>query len=81
MVKNLPSMQDPGSIPGSGRSLGGENDNLLQYSCLERAWAIHSPWVHQKSAMTERLTLSFLALICCAVWLLIVKQVRHLQSG
>ena len=34
---------DPGSIPGSGRSSGEENDNLLQYSCLEnfvdrRAW-------------------------------------------
>ena len=24
-----------GSIPGSGRSPGGENGNLLQYSCLE----------------------------------------------
>ena len=27
--------QDPGSIPGSGRSPGEENDNPLQYSCLE----------------------------------------------
>jgi len=32
-----------GSVPGLGRSLGGENDNPLQYSCLEdpmgrRAW-------------------------------------------
>ena len=42
MVKNLPSMQetahnvgDLGSIPGSGRSLGEGNGNLLQYSCLE----------------------------------------------
>ena len=26
---------DPGSIPGSGRSPGEENGNLLQYSCLE----------------------------------------------
>ena len=26
---------DVGSIPGSGRSPGGENSNLLQYSCLE----------------------------------------------
>ena len=26
---------DPGSIPGSGRSLGEENGNPLQYSCLE----------------------------------------------
>ena len=25
---------DLGSIPGSGRSLGEENDNPLQYSCL-----------------------------------------------
>ena len=29
------SVGDPGSIPGSGRSLGGENGNPLQYSCLE----------------------------------------------
>ena len=26
---------DAGSIPGSGGSPGGGNDNLLQYSCLE----------------------------------------------
>ena len=26
---------DPGSIPGSGRSLGEGNSNPLQYSCLE----------------------------------------------
>ena len=26
---------DPGSIPGFGRSPGGGNGNLLQYSCLE----------------------------------------------
>ena len=26
---------DQGSIPGSGRSPGGGNDNPLQYSCLE----------------------------------------------
>jgi len=27
----------PGSIPGSGRSPGERNDNLLQYSCLENS--------------------------------------------
>ena len=37
------SMEDPGSIPGSGRSPEEGNSNLLQYSCLEnpmdsRAW-------------------------------------------
>ena len=39
MVKNQPSNAghegDAGWIPGSGRSPGGENDNPLQYSCLE----------------------------------------------
>ena len=29
---------DEGSIPGSGRSPGGENSNPLQYSCLENPW-------------------------------------------
>ena len=33
VVKNLPAKQE--AIPGSGRSLGGENGNPLQYSCLE----------------------------------------------
>ena len=28
---------NPGSISGSGRSLGEGNDNLLQYSCLENS--------------------------------------------
>ena len=27
-----------GSIPGSGRSPGEENGNLLPYSCLENPW-------------------------------------------
>ena len=38
-VKNLPAsardLRDTGSIPWSGRSLGGEHGNPLQYSCLE----------------------------------------------
>ena len=35
-VKNLPTMQeDPGSIPGSGRSPGEGNGNPLQYSCVK----------------------------------------------
>ena len=39
MVKNSPTnagdIRDVGLIPGSGRSPGGENGNLLQYLCLE----------------------------------------------
>ena len=34
---NARDIRDPGSIPGSGRSPGGGNDNPLQYSCLENS--------------------------------------------
>ena len=38
MVKTPPAnVGDMGSIPGSGRSLGGQHSNTLQYSCLENA--------------------------------------------
>ena len=38
MVKNLPAnLGDASSIPGSGRSPGGGNDNPLQYSWLGNA--------------------------------------------
>ena len=33
--------QDPGSIPGSGRPPGEENDYPLQYSCLENPTEEH----------------------------------------
>jgi len=40
-IKNLPANAgdtgNEGLIPGSGRSLGVGNDNLLQYSCLENS--------------------------------------------
>ena len=52
MLKNLSvtqeTVRDSGSIPASGRSPGGENGNLLQYSCLEnpkdRGACRHSPY-------------------------------------
>ena len=41
MVKNPPinvgDIRDKNSIPGSGRSPGGEHGNSLQYSCLENS--------------------------------------------
>ena len=48
MVKNLSANAgdagDMGSIPGSGRSPGGENGKLLHYSCLENSKDIGAWW-------------------------------------
>ena len=64
LVKNPPANAgDAGSIPGSGRSPGGGNDNPLQHSCLENpmdrgAWraTVHS---HTKELdTTEQLNTS-----------------------
>ena len=44
---------DLGSIPGSGRSPGGEHGHPLHG---QRSLAGRSPWGHKKSDMTERRT-------------------------
>ena len=65
-VKNPPAnagdMRDAGSIPGSGKSDGEGNGNLLQYSYLEnpcgqKSLMGYSLWGRTESGMTERLTL------------------------
>ena len=53
--------EDLGSIPGLGRSPGGGNGNLLQYSCLEnphgqKSLAGYSWWARKESDMTKRLS-------------------------
>ena len=67
MVKNPPAnardARDVGSIPGSGRSPGGENGNPFQYSCLENpmdrgAWqaTVHrtaKSWTQLKRLTTQ----------------------------
>ena len=66
-VKNLPSMQeDPGSIPGSGRSPGEGHVYQLQYPCLEnsRTEEPGSPWGRKELEMTKGLTLHSYQLRC-----------------
>ena len=51
---------DLGSIPGLGKSPGGEHGNPPQYSCLEnpqgqRSLAGYSPWGCKESDMIEQL--------------------------
>ena len=61
MVKNSPpnagDARDMGSIPASGRSLGGGNGNPVQYSCLEnpmeRSLMGYSPWSRKELDTTE----------------------------
>ena len=61
-------MGDPGSIPGSGRSPGEGNGNLLQYSCLENPWQRsllgHSLWGRKESGMTEQISVSSHQSVC-----------------
>ena len=60
-VKNLPvsagDMRDAGSIPGSGRSLGGGNGHPPQYSCLENPMDRGAWWatVHRAAKSQTRL--------------------------
>ena len=61
-VKNPPvSAGEAGSIPGSGRSPGGRNDNPLQgilpgKSRGQRSLVGYSLWGHKESDTTEQLT-------------------------
>ena len=61
MVKNLPAIAGDGDlIPGSGRSPGEGNDNLLQYYCLGNpmdrgAWWATGHGVTKGSDTTEQL--------------------------
>ena len=67
MVKNPSAnagdVREVGSIPGSGRSLGGGHGNLPQYSCLEnpmdRSLVGYSPWGRKESDTTEQLHFPF----------------------
>ena len=59
VVKNPPANAgDLVSIPGSGRSPGGENGNSLHYSCLENPMDREAWWAtvyggHKESDMAE----------------------------
>ena len=58
MVKNLPaSAGDGGLIPGSGRSPGEGNVNLLQYPCLENSMDRGSWWATVHGVTKSRIGL------------------------
>ena len=53
---------DKGSVPGSGRSPGGGNDNPLQYSCLENSMDRGAWWATVHGVAKSRTGLSSWAL-------------------
>ena len=57
VVKNLPAnagdTRDAGLIPELGRSLGIENDNPFQYSCLENSMDKRARWARVRGVAKE----------------------------
>ena len=57
VVKNLPAnagdTRDAGLIPELGRSLGIENDNPFQYSCLENSMDQRARWARVRGVAKE----------------------------
>ena len=62
VVKNQPAkagdVKDAGSIPGLGRSPGGENGHPLQYSCLENPMDGGAWWAAVNGVAKSRIRLS-----------------------
>ena len=56
----------PGSIPGSGRSPGIGNGNLLQFSCWEIPWA-EKPGGLQSMGSQSQMWLKWLSMYLCTV--------------
>ena len=59
VVKNLPAnAEDVGSIPGLGRSPGGEHGNPLQYFCLKNSMDRGAWWATVHGVTKNRTRLS-----------------------
>ena len=55
VIKNLPANpENAGSIPGWGRSHGGGNGNLFQYSCLENPMDRGAWWLQSMGSQRAR---------------------------
>ena len=76
VVKNSPAnakeVKDPGSIPGLGRSPGGEHGNTLQYSCLENpmekgAWPATVHRVTKNLTQLKQLSVHAYKYLVCAL--------------
>ena len=82
VIKNLlANAEDTGSIPGSGRSPGDENDNPLQNLCLEnpmdrRTWQAAVHGVAKESDMTEQLSIHVCVYICIYIHIYVYTHIH-----
>ena len=81
IVESSCNVEDPGLIPGLGRSPGGGHGNPFRYSCLEnphgqKSLAGYSPWGHKESDTTEQQI--YTSTICLRAYG--QKVIRHFQS-
>ena len=78
LVKNPPvaagDTRGMGSIPGSGRSLGVENGNPLQYSCLENPRVGGAWWAAVYRVTQSRTRLKQLGSSLPGGWLLMTRD-------
>ena len=76
------SVEDPGSIPGSGRSPGEGNGNPLQYSCLKNsmdrgAWRATVHGVTNSRTQLNDFTLMVFPVVMCGYESLTIKKAEH----
>ena len=74
LKESVCNVGDPGLIPGLGRSPGGGDGNLLQYSCLENtmdrgAWWAMVHTVAKKSDMTQGLNTHITTMHICILYI------------
>ena len=83
---NTGDLREEGSIPGSGRSPGGERDNPLQYSCLENSTDRGVWWATVHGATESQTWLKWLSTaqrnqVIKWWWWLLVSTLSHLGQG
>ena len=85
VVKNPPAnagdIGDPGSIPGSGRSPGGANDNPLRYSCLENSMDRGAWWATVYMVAKSQTSLSTFFHLTKSIWDSLPCCVHPLTTG
>ena len=76
------NVEDPGSIPGSGRSPGEGNGNPLQYSCLKNSmdrgayWATVHGVTKSRTQLNDFTLMVFPVVMCgCESWT--IKKAEH----